>query len=82
MLLLAITKGALVNVLVASRAGVARRAGADRHAIDRVGVTVGSFLTRITDACIIQMTQQTYNRRVNKQQNTTVPTICSCTLNA
>lgn len=54
-----ITEGALVDVLVAGRAGIAWRAGADGHAVDGIGVTVGAFLTRVTDARVIQMTQQT-----------------------
>lgn len=37
--------------------------------IDRVGVTVGAFLTGVTDAGIFQLTQQTW--RENMEELTT-----------
>lgn len=53
------TEGALVDVQVAGGAGVPGGAGADGLAIDGVGVTVGAFLTRVADAGVIEVAQQT-----------------------
>lgn len=52
------TKGALVDVQVASRSCVTRWTCADRLAIDRICVTVGAFLTRIANASIVKVAQQ------------------------
>lgn len=53
------TQGAFINVKVAGRSCVTRGACADCLAIDRVCVTVGAFLTRIADAGVIEVAQQT-----------------------
>lgn len=54
-----LTEGALVDVQVAGGAGVPGGAGADGLAVDGVGVTVGAFLTRVADAGVIEVAQQT-----------------------
>lgn len=53
------TYGALVNILVTSAAGEARRAGADGTAIHWVGVTHCIFMAWVTDASIVQVAKQT-----------------------
>ena len=59
--LVSFTQRALVHVLVARRSKVSGRAGAEVVPADGVGVTVGAFLTRVTDAGVVQLTQQTWN---------------------
>lgn len=54
----ALTQRAFVNVLIAGRSHVSWRAVAEVIPGNRVGVTVGAFLTGITDAGIIQLAQQ------------------------
>lgn len=64
------TKGALVNIQITGRAGVAGGTGADGFAIDGVGVAVGALLARIADARVIQVAQQPYERRDSKKPST------------
>lgn len=52
------TQRAFVKVLIAGWSNVSCRAGTEVVSANRVGVTVGAFLTRITDAGIIQLAQQ------------------------
>lgn len=63
------TEGALVDVQVASGASVTWGTRADRFAVDRVRVTVGAFLTRVADASVVKVTQQTcgYHRKSRHQ---------------
>lgn len=53
------TKRAFINVLVTGWADITQRTGTDGPATDWIGITVGAFLTGITNTSIIQVTQQT-----------------------
>lgn len=53
------TQQTFVNVLVTGWANVTQRTGTDGLAVDWIGVTVGAFLAWVTNASIVQMTQQT-----------------------
>lgn len=53
------TQRAFINVLVTGWADITKRTGTDGLAIDWIGITIGAFLTGITNAGIIQVTQQT-----------------------
>lgn len=63
------TQCTLINILITGSPEVSRGAGAKMVSIDRVGVTVGAFLTGVTDAGIFQLTQQTW--RENMEELTT-----------
>lgn len=54
------TQGALVHVLVAGGSEVSGRAGAEVIPADGVGVAVGAFLTRVADAGVVQLAQQSW----------------------
>lgn len=56
------TQSTLVNVLITGSSKVSRGAGAKVVPVDRVGVAVGALLTRVTDAGIVQLAQQTWYR--------------------
>lgn len=56
------TQGTLVHVLAAGWPCVPRGAGADGFAVDRVRVTVGTLVARVTDAGIIQVAKQTWGQ--------------------
>lgn len=56
------TQRALVHILIAGSAEVSRGAGTEVASADGVGVAVGAFLTRVTDAGIVQLAQQTCSR--------------------
>lgn len=45
--------------MVAGSADEAGRTGADRPTVQRVGVTHRALVTGVTDACVLQVTQQT-----------------------
>lgn len=52
------TQWAFVNVLIAGSSKVSCRAGTEVISANWAGVTVGAFLTRIADAGVIQLAQQ------------------------
>lgn len=53
-----LTQRALVDILIAGSANITRRAGTEVISSDGVGVTVGAFLTRVADASVVQLAQQ------------------------
>lgn len=53
------TQRALVNIQITGSTHVARRAGTEVISTDGVGVTVGALLTRVADAGVVQLAQQT-----------------------
>lgn len=53
------TNGTLVHVLVAGSAHEASGTGADGAPVQGVGVTHGALVTRVADARVVQVTQQT-----------------------
>lgn len=59
------TQQALVDVLIAGSADVSGRAGAKMAPADRVSVAVGALLTRIADAGVVQLAQQTWSRQTS-----------------
>lgn len=54
------TQRALVNIQITGSTHVARRAGTEVISTDGVGVTVGALLTRVADAGVVQLAQQTW----------------------
>lgn len=67
----ALTDGALVDVIIAGGASVARWTVAVEFAIDRIGVTLRSCPARITDACVINVTKQTCSEKKKTPKKTT-----------
>lgn len=57
------TQGTLIHVLAAGRACVARGAGADGLAIDRIGVAVRAFIAGVADTGVVEVTQQAWEQR-------------------
>lgn len=53
------TQSTFIHVLAAGWPRVPGGASADGLAIDRVGVTVGSLVAGVADACIVEVAQQT-----------------------
>lgn len=54
------TQWALINILIAGRSKVSRRAGTEVISADGVGVTIGAFLTGVADAGVVQLAQQSW----------------------
>lgn len=54
-----LTERTFVNVLVAGGPGVPGRTRADGLSAHRVGIAVGALLTRVADARVIQVTEET-----------------------
>lgn len=54
------TQRALVNILITGSSEVSRWAGTEVISADGVGVTVGALLTRVADAGVVQLAQQSW----------------------
>lgn len=65
------TQRAFVKVLIAGWSNVSCRAGTEVVSANRVGVTVGAFLTWIADAGVIQLAQQPWKtiKKIMSLQN-------------
>ena len=74
-----LTQRALVHVLVTGGSKVPQGAGADRPAADGVGVTVGTFLTGVADAGVVQVAEQPWGRERRFVRDLSVRLYSRCT---
>lgn len=62
------TQRALVHILIAGSPEVPRGAGAEVKSADGAGVAVGALLTRVADAGVVQLTQESWGREASGER--------------